>query len=139
VRGAPRSGCDASPYRTPLAFAALLLVLLTGAVVVAANADPFGNASARRARCSPNPALVAAYVIPPPPFEAKLVSVRRLRLPPGEPAAGGPQHKRLYQVTFRVLRGNAVLPAGHRYSQFAYVTRKTQRGRWCFLKGGSGP
>jgi len=83
--------------------------------------------------------VAAQYIIPPPPFKARRVSVQRRQLPPGEPPAGGPQHKRLYVVTFFAVRGNAVLPTGHRYEQFSYVIRKTAGARWCFLKGGSGP
>ena len=85
------------------------------------------------------PALAAEYIVPPSPFRARVVSVRRLELPPGEPVGRGPSFKRLYVVSFDVIKGNAVLPAGHRYSQFAYVTRKSTAAPWCFLKGGSGP
>ena len=75
-------------------------------------------------RCSALPQAAAEYVIPPPPFVPRIVSVRTLALPTGEPVAGGPLLKRLYRVTFDVRTGNAVLPAGYRYSQFAYVGRK---------------
>ena len=103
-----------------------------------------GGTSARagtnaRPRCSFNPQVAARYIIPPPPFSARVVSVRRAKLPPGEPVGRGPAFKRLYAVTFHVLKGNAVLPRGHRYVQFAYITRKSMTAPWCFLKGGSGP
>jgi len=91
------------------------------------------------ARCSSNPAVAARFVVPPPPFGARLTSVRRQQLPPSEPAGRGPSYKRLYLVDFYVSKGNAVLPAGHRYSQFAYVSRTSTTEPWCFLKGGSGP
>jgi hypothetical protein len=90
-------------------------------------------------RCSVEPQAAAQYVIPRAPFVARVVSVRRSKLPPFEPAGRGPLFKRLYLVTFDALRGNAVLPSGHRYSQFAYLTRTSSSGPWCFLKGGSGP
>ena len=93
----------------------------------------------RRARCSLDPRVAAVFVVPPPPFRARIVSVRRWKLPPFEPAGRGPLFKRLYLVTFFVVRGNAVLPRGHRYSQFAYVRRAKLGAPWCFLKGGSGP
>jgi hypothetical protein len=91
------------------------------------------------ARCSASPEVAARFVIPPPPFGARLVGVRRQQLPPSEPAGRGPSSKRLYLVSFYVSKGNAVLPAGHRYSQFAYVSRTSTSQPWCFLKGGSGP
>jgi|GEM_PF-2284210 hypothetical protein len=97
------------------------------------------DAAAGRPRCSAKPAVAAAYVIPPAPFRARLVSVRRTALPPGEPTGGGPALKRLYRVTFAVLHGNAVLPAGHRYVQFSYVARTRTSSPWCFVRGGSGP
>jgi hypothetical protein len=90
-------------------------------------------------RCSAQPQAAAEYVIPPPPFVPRVISVQEITLPAGEPLAGGPLLKRLYRVTFDVRTGNAVLPAGHRYSQFAYVSRKKITAPWCFLKGGSGP
>lgn len=83
--------------------------------------------------------VAARYIVPPPPFVARVVSVQRQALPPGEPRAGGPNLKRLFRVTFDVSKGNAVLPSGHRYTQYAYVSRKATTARWCFLKGGSGP
>jgi hypothetical protein len=89
-------------------------------------------------RCSAQPQAAAEYVIPPPPFVPRIISVRKIALPAGEPLAGGPLLKRLYRVTFDVRTGNAVLPAGHRYSQFAYISRKKITAPWCFLKGGSG-
>lgn len=88
------------------------------------------------ARCSASPAIAARFVIPPPPFGARLISVRRHDLPPSEP---NPALKRLYTVTFYVSKGNAALAAGRRYSQFAYVSRSSAADPWCFLKGGSGP
>ena len=90
-------------------------------------------------RCSAQPRAAAEYVIPPPPFVPRVISVRRMALPAGESLAGAPQRKRLYRVTFDVRTGNAVLPAGHRYSQFAYISRTKITAPWCFLKGGSGP
>lgn len=94
---------------------------------------------ADRSRCSTRPQLAARSIVPPPPFVARIVSVARRPLPASEPAGGGPGHKRLYEVTFYAVKGNAVLPTGHRYTQFAYVTRTSASGSWCFLKGGSGP
>jgi hypothetical protein len=113
-----------------LAAAACLLVL----VVVAA-----AETGAARVRCSANALVAARFVVPPPPFEARGIVVRRRALPPQEPRGRGPLYKRLYLVTFFVVRGNAVLPRGHRYSQFAYVARRRVTAPWCFLKGGSGP
>jgi hypothetical protein len=104
-------------------------------VVVAAAAQ----ATRRAARCSPNPQVAACYVVPPSPFVARVISVERHPLPAFEPAGGGPSFKRLYQVTFYAVKGNAILPSGHRYTQFAYVARTSTNARWCFLKGGSGP
>jgi hypothetical protein len=95
--------------------------------------------ASKRARCSTNPQVAARYIVPPAPFVARIISVKRQPLPVPEPAGGGPNLKRLYQVTFDAVKGNAVLPSGHRYTQFAYVARKTTNARWCFLKGGSGP
>lgn len=92
-----------------------------------------------RTRCSDDPAVAAQWIVPPPPFAARVVAVRRRSLPPGEPAGGGPARKRLYLVTFDVTAGNAVLPSGHRFTQFAYVARAAATSPWCFLKGGSGP
>ncbi len=92
-----------------------------------------------RPRCSSNPAIAAQYVIPPPPFRVRDIATKQIALPPGEPAGGGPTLKRLYRVSFSVVVGNAVLPAGHRYTQFAYVNRQVTTAAWCFLKGGSGP
>ena len=126
-----------------------LLVAISVVALLGATAAQAGNGSVcvtasklgldARSRCSFKPKVAAEYIIPPPPFRARVVSVRRLKLPPGEPVGRGPRFKRLYRVTFDVLHGNAVLPAGHRYSQFAYVTRKHLTAPWCFLKGGSGP
>jgi hypothetical protein len=92
-----------------------------------------------RARCSRLPQRAAEFIIPPAPFVARVASVERAPFPPSEPADGGASYKRLYRVTFYAIKGNAVLPTGHRYTQFAYVSRKTTTARWCFLKGGSGP
>jgi hypothetical protein len=105
-------------------------------VVVAA---PAAQVTGSRARCSRYPEVAARYIVPPAPFLARIVSVKRQALPASEPAGGGPSFKRLYQVTFDAVEGNAVLPSGHRYTQFAYVARKTTSARWCFLEGGSGP
>jgi hypothetical protein len=134
-----RSAWGLSPGSTRIALAAPPLVLAVGVFAAAAAAWPLGPSSAGRPRCATSPTVAAAYVIPPAPFKARLVSVSRLRLPPAEPTGRGPAFKRLYRVSFQVIRGNAVLPAGHRYAQFAYVTRKSRAARWCFLKGGSGP
>ena len=82
-------------------------------------------------RCSWSASVAAQYVIPPPPFAARLISGHRQAL-----AASG---KRLYRVTFFALRGNAVLPSGHRYTQYAYVARSSPGARWCFVSGGSAP
>lgn len=90
-------------------------------------------------KCSTDPALAAEYVIPPPPFKVRAISVQRMAIPPSEPKGNGPNFKRLYKVSFYVTNGNAVLPEGHRYTQFAYVARATTRALWCYLKGGSGP
>lgn len=91
------------------------------------------------ARCSASAAVAARFVVPPPPFGARLLSVLRRDVPPSEPLGAGPAYKRLYLVTFYVSKGNAVLPAGRRYSQYAYVGRSSTTAPWCFLKGGSGP
>jgi hypothetical protein len=104
-------------------------------VVIPAPAGQAGE----RARCSPNPQVAARYIVPPAPFLARIVFVKRQPLPPSETAGGGQNFKRLYAVTFDAVKGNAVLPSGHRYTQFAYVARKTTSADWCFLKGGSGP
>jgi hypothetical protein len=111
----------------------LVLLAIAGATAAAAAAP------AARVRCSPDPQVAARYIVPPPPFAARVVSVRRWKLPAAEPRGRGPGYKRLYLVSFHVTRGNVVLPAGHTYDQFAYVTRKTLHTKWCFLKGGSGP
>lgn len=95
--------------------------------------------SAPRTRCSPAPENAASFIVPPAPFVARVVSVRRVQLPSSEPAGGGPGFKRLYRVTFDVIRGNAVLSGGATYTQFAYVTRTATGRPWCFLEGGSGP
>lgn len=100
---------------------------------------PTTTAASGRSRCSSLPQVAARYIIPPPPFVARSISVRRQPLPAFEPAGGGPDYKRLYTVGFFAVRGNAVLPSGHRYTQFAYVARKKTSVPWCFLKGGSGP
>jgi hypothetical protein len=98
-----------------------------------------GAAAGARVRCSPDPAVAARYIVPPPPFIGRVVAVRRWAIPPFESKGRGPAYKRLYLVTFLAVKGNVVLPSGHRYSQFAYVSRKTATAPWCFLKGGSGP
>lgn len=92
-----------------------------------------------RPRCSTDPTVAARFVIPPPPFSVRDVTVTRQAMPPGEPAGGGASFKRLYAVRFFVVKGNAVLPAGHTFTQFAYVARQLTSAPWCFLKGGSGP
>jgi hypothetical protein len=103
-------------------------------VVAAPPAQP-----SARSRCSTLPQIAARYIVPPAPFVARIISVKRQPLPSFEPAGGGPNVKRLYRVTFYAVKGNAVLPSGHRYDQFAYVARTTTSAPWCFLKGGSGP
>lgn len=92
-----------------------------------------------RVQCSSRPKVAARYIVPPPPFVARIVSVQQQALAPAEPTGGGPSLKRLYRVTFDALRGNAVLPGGHRYAQYAYVARASTAAPWCFVKGGSGP
>ena len=109
------------------------------AALALATAAPASAPPSSRSRCSTQPQLAARYIVPPPPFVARIVSVARRPLPAFEPTGGGPGHKRLYAVTFYAVKGNAVLPTGHRYTQFAYVKRTSASGRWCFLKGGSGP
>ena len=94
---------------------------------------------ASQSRCSADPTAAARYVIPPPPFAVRDVVVRLAAMPPSEPADNGSSYKRLYTVTFTVVHGNAVLPAGHTYTQFAYVSRRSTSAPWCYLKGGSGP
>ena len=130
--------------RSALLVALGVLALLVTTTVQAGPTRPIscaadGTALVARPRCSSDPKVAAQYVIPPPPFRARVVSVRRWKMPADEPVGGGPAYKRLYRVTFDVLKGNAVLPAGHRYSQYSYVTRKTTTAAWCFQKGGSGP
>lgn len=92
-----------------------------------------------RPRCSMDPEIAAQHVIPPPPFSVREVVVQRTAMPPSEPAGRGPSYKRLYRVRFAVVRGNAVLPSGHTYTQFAYVSRTSTSAPWCFVRGGSGP
>jgi hypothetical protein len=95
--------------------------------------------TATRPKCSNDPKVAAQYVIPPPPFTVSAVVVQHMAMPASEPKGNGPNFKRLYTVSFDVVRGNPVLPAGHRYTQFAYVSRASTNAAWCFLKGGSGP
>ena len=90
-------------------------------------------------RCSTLPQRAALYVVPRPPFVARVLTVRRRPIPPFESKDGGPALKRLYSVRFYAVHGNAVLPTGHAYDQFAYVVRRSRAAPWCFLKGGSGP
>jgi hypothetical protein len=90
-------------------------------------------------RCSADPEVAARYIIPPPLFKVSAVTVDRATMPASEPKGRGPDFKRLYRVGFDVVRVNAVLEAGHRYTQFAYVSRTSTNAQWCFLKGGSGP
>jgi len=97
------------------------------------------SAPATRPKCSTDPEVAAAYVIPPPPFSVRSLVVQRTAMPASEPKGRGPEYKRLYRVVFSVVRGNAVLPAGHRFTQFAYVGRASTSAKWCFVKGGSGP
>ncbi len=92
-----------------------------------------------RPRCSPDPEVAAEHIIPPPPFSVRDIAVHRLAMPPSEPKGKGPSYKRLYSVRFYAVRANAVLPAGHTYTQFSYVSRQSTGAPWCFLKGGSGP
>ena len=92
-----------------------------------------------RARCGSDPTLAARFVIPPPPFVVRDVTVTRRALPQGEPASNGSKYIRLYEVRFFVVKGNAVLPSGHRFTQFAYVSRQVASAPWCFFRGGSGP
>jgi hypothetical protein len=113
--------------------------LLALAMLLASAARSATDTTDGRARCSALPQVAARYIVPPAPFVARIISVKRQALPAFEPAGSGPNFKRLYRVTFYAVKGNAVLPSGHRYAQFAYVTRKTTNARWCFLKGGSGP
>ena len=116
--------------------AAISVTLLLAAL------PPTGTAASgvvARPRCSADARTAAVFVIPPAPFKARVVSVKQLALPEGEPAGRGRALERLYEVTFDALVGNAVLPSRHRYSQFAYVSRRRTGAPWCFLKGGSGP
>lgn len=92
-----------------------------------------------RTRCSTSPEIAARYVVPAAPFVARIVAVTRQPLPPSESSGRGPSFKRLYRVTFDAVKGNAVLPSGHRHTQFSYVARKSTDAPWCFLEGGSGP
>jgi hypothetical protein len=110
-------------------------------VATVAGIDGMGTGAATRAqpRCSASPEVAAKYVIPPPPFRVRTVTVQRIAMPPGEPKGKGPNFKRLYRVSFYVVEGNPVLPAGHRYTQFSYVGRESIRAAWCWMKGGSGP
>jgi hypothetical protein len=90
--------------------------------------------------CSPDAVVAATYIVPPAPFRAQVISVREMTIPTTSIVAvphRGPL--RLFMVTFVVVVGNPVLPAGHRYTQFAYVDHPTPEGRWCFVAGGSGP
>jgi hypothetical protein len=98
-----------------------------------------GAATRAQPRCAASPQVAAKYVIPPPPFRVRTVTVLRMAMPASEPKGKGPNFKRLYRVSFYVVEGNPVLPAGHRYTQFSYVSRESTRAAWCFLKGGSGP
>jgi hypothetical protein len=111
------------------------IALLAAALVLLA---PPASASAR-ARCSSSPAVAARFIVPPPPFAGRVVRVVQRPIPPFEPKGRGPAYKRLYLVSFFAVKGNAVLPTGHTYDQFAYVSRTRTSARWCFLKGGSGP
>ncbi|MDA8291041.1 MAG: hypothetical protein M0Z33_05090 [Actinomycetota bacterium] len=93
-----------------------------------------------RPRCSTDPTVAARFGIPPPPFAVRAVSVARDALPSSEARSTGASYERLYRVSFTVTSGNAVLPAGHRYTQFSYVvrssTRRMSRDSWNF---GDGP
>jgi hypothetical protein len=90
--------------------------------------------------CSPEAEVAAGYIVPPAPFKARVISVRQMPVPAtSNLKATFHRPLRLYRVTFRVLVGNAVLPAGHTYTQFAYVGQPMPSGRWCFVGGGSGP
>jgi hypothetical protein len=91
--------------------------------------------------CATDSRVVATAIVPPAPFKARVISVRQMSLPQTSSVRASFHHPlRLYRVTFRALRGNAVLPSGHTYAQFAYVGQPVPpAGRWCFLSGGSGP
>lgn len=89
--------------------------------------------------CSSDSDVAATFIVPPPPFKARIVSIRRMPMPPTSSVKAAYPYSRLYAVTFRVLVGNAVLPPGHAYTQFAYVGQRFLGGRWCLVAGGSGP
>lgn len=91
--------------------------------------------------CAAESDVAAEYVVPPLPFKARMISVRQMPLPATSDVKHAYPHRpvRLYRVVFRALVGNAVLPSGHTYAQFAYVTQLMPAGRWCFVAGGSGP
>ena len=117
----------------------VVYALTTGEQRTAHAARFFSVVVGLGARCDASPAVAARFIVPPLPFGARLISVRRHDLPSFEPVGRGPAYKRLYLVTFYASKGNAVLPTGHSYSQFAYVVRASTREPWCFVKGGSGP
>jgi hypothetical protein len=90
--------------------------------------------------CSSDSDVAAAFIVPPSPFKARIVSIRRMPMPPTSSVVKAAYLRfRLYSVTFRVLVGNAVLPPAHTYTQFAYVGQRVLGGRWCLVGGGSGP
>jgi hypothetical protein len=99
---------------------------------------PPASASAHT-RCSSSPAAAARLIVPPPPFVGRVGRIVQRPIPAFEPKGRGPAYKRLYLVSFYAVKGNAVLPTGHTYHQFAYVSRARTSAPWCFLKGGSGP
>ncbi len=141
--------------RGALAALALGLAFSAGAVSPAAAqappaAVPAVHASGRAATfvapsidgpCATDSRAVATSIIPPAPFKARVISVRQMSPPQTSSVRASFHHPlRLYRVTFRALVGNAVLPSGHTYTQFAYVGQPMPpAGRWCFLSGGSGP
>lgn len=125
------------PKKTP--FGLLFSAIRYGYTVTASSTLPLSPLPVVHQRCAADPAVAAMYVIPPAPFAVRDVVVTRTALPPSEPVGKGPSYKRLYTVRFFVLRGNPVLPAGHTFTQFSYVSRASTSAPWCFLKGGSGP
>jgi hypothetical protein len=97
------------------------------------------QATGARPKCSNDPKVAAEYIIPPSPFKVSGVVAQQTAMPPSQSKGKGTELERLYQVSFEVVHGNPVLPAGHRYTQFAYVERASSSAEWCFFKGGSGP
>jgi hypothetical protein len=122
-------------------------VVSHGYAVSASATLPFGplpvvaTPPTTRKECSPDSEIAAGYIVPPAPFKARVVWVRQAPVPvPSSLGASYEYPLRLYRVSFHVMVGNAVLPAGHTYVQFAYVGQPMPpAGRWCFVAGGSGP